>query len=169
MILETKHLIIREFAASDLEDLARILSNAEVMRFSLTGEPLSKKQTQEMLEKRIVAHYAQYGFGLWALITKEDNRLIGFAGLITQTIDGEELVELGYRLHPDYWGQGLATEACLAITEYAFNKLKMKRLISIIDPRNTRSLKVADRLSMSFWKETLFHDIPVYIYALKSS
>lgn len=169
MILQTEHLIIREFVESDLEDLARILANAEVMRFSLTGKPLSKHETQKMLKLRILDHYAQHGFGLWALIEKQDNKLIGFAGLITQEIDGEELIELGYRLHPDYWGQGLATEACKAISKYAFEKLKLKKIISIIDPRNDRSIKVADRVPMDFWKESVFHGTPVHIYVAHSS
>src|SRR5581483_12059340 len=97
-ILETERLFLREFREDDLDALFAILSNEEVMRFSLKG-PLSKKETQEYLQNRILKSYSQNGFGLWAIILKENGSLIGFAGLVIQPIDGKEFVELGYRLH----------------------------------------------------------------------
>jgi RimJ/RimL family protein N-acetyltransferase len=164
MIAQTKRLIIREFTPSDLDDLARLLADSEVMRFSISG-PLNKEQAKEMLQKRILDHYEKYGFSLYALIYQD--AFIGFAGLIVQKIDGEDLVELGYRLNPKYWGQGFATEAAIAICHYGFDQLKLDEIISIIDPKNTRSLAVASRIGMYFWKKTLFHNIPVQIYVLE--
>ncbi len=84
-----------------------------------------------------------------------------------QSIDGEDLVELGYRLDPSYWGKGLASEASFAISQYAFDQLHLDQIISIIDPKNTRSVGVATRLGMHYWKDALFHNIPVQIYVLK--
>lgn len=163
MLLQTKRLIIRKFTEEDLDALSVLLGNAEVMRFSLAG-PCTREQTKWYLEKRILNHYAEFGFGLWALMFEE--RLIGFAGLIMQSIDGEDLVELAYRLDPQYWGKGLASEAAEAIAEYAFNQLHLDQVISIIDPNNVRSVNVATRLGMVHWKDTLFHNKPTRIYAL---
>ncbi len=166
MFLQTKHLIIRELTTNDLDELSLLLGNKEVMHFSLAG-PLSCEQAKDYLEKRILGHYAQFGFGLWAVIHSEDQKLIGCAGLMMQSIDGEDLVELGYRLDPRYWGKGFASEAAFAISQYAFDQLHLDQIISIIDPKNRRSVGVATRLGMHYWKDALFHNIPVQIYVLK--
>ena len=89
MLITTKRLIIRDLSHEDVDALALILGNAEVMRFSIAG-PLSLDQTKDYLHHRIMKHYAEHGFGLWALVDKEENRLIGFAGLMIQPIDGED-------------------------------------------------------------------------------
>lgn len=165
MFLTTKRLIIRDFSTQDLEPLSSILGNEEVMRFSVAG-PLSLEQTRDYLQHRIMGHYAKHGFGLWALMDKEEKRLVSLAGLMMQEVDGEELVELGYRLDPAYWGKGLAIEAGASIAEYGFNELGIEKIISIIDPENKRSLNVAARIGMHYWKDATFHGIAVQIYAL---
>jgi [ribosomal protein S5]-alanine N-acetyltransferase len=165
MILETKNLLLREFTINDLEAFAQILSKEEVMRFSLSG-PLKKEQAKDYLQKRILDHYLKYGYGLYAVLCKADQKLIGLVGLITQVIDGEEIIELGYRLDPGYWGKGYATEAGEKVLQFAFEVLKTDRVISIIDPRNIRSLKVAERIGMTYWKDHVFHGFEVKIYVL---
>ena len=167
MLLKTKNLIIRQFTMDDLDELFSLLRKKEVMQFSLAGPHISLEQTKDYLDKRILSHYTQFGFGLWAVVHSESRRLIGCAGLMMQSIDGEDLVELGYRLDPEYWGKGFASEASLAISHYAFDHLHLDQIISIIDPENTRSVGVATRIGMCYWKDTLFHGAPVQIYVLK--
>lgn len=167
MQIQTKRLIIREFTENDLDVFASLVAHPEVMRFSLAG-PLSREKAKEYLQKRILDHYAKYGFGLWALIRLEGRQFLGFAGLIQQTVDKEEIVELGYRLDPEWWGMGFATEAGEAICRYAFEQLKLNRLISVIEPKNVQSLRVAERLGMRLWKETLFHGLKASIYLLEN-
>lgn len=164
MYIETERLIIRDLTSNDLDDFAHLVANEEVMRFSLKG-PLSKEEAKEYFQRRILGHYEEHGFGLWAVLHRE--KLIGFAGLITQTIDEEKWVELAYRFTPKFWGKGFATEAALAICQYAFETLGLKQLISIIDPKNTPSMKLASRIGMNFWKEAVFHGFQVKIYVLK--
>lgn len=84
-----------------------------------------------------------------------------------QEIDGEKKIELGYRLDPKYWGKGLATEACQAIAQYAFDMLKLDEVVSIIDPQNVRSIRVAEKVGMTKWKDTTFHGFAVGIYRMK--
>lgn len=168
MKIETKRLILRKFSLDDLDAFAALMAEPEVMRFSLNG-PLSKKQAQEYLQKRILDHYNQYGYGFYAVIHKQDNCLIGCVGLLHQKIDDESKTELAFRLYPQYWGQGLATEAATAVYRFAYEELRIPELISIIDPLNTRSLSLAKRIGMHFWKETVFHSIPVQIYKLTQS
>jgi [ribosomal protein S5]-alanine N-acetyltransferase len=164
MILETDRLIVRKFIEDDLEAFSLIMANPLVMRFSIKG-PLSKDQTKEML-KHITGNYDNVGYGLYAVVDKAEHSLLGYVGLMRQNIDYEEKTELGYRIDPKYWGKGFATEASLAICQYAFDQLGIKELISIIDPQNIRSIEVAKRVGMHFWKNAIFHNIPVHVYAL---
>lgn len=163
-MLHTQRLDIREFTETDFDEFASLMADPEVMRYSLKG-PLSREEAREYFTDRIIGHYQKHGFGLWALILKEENRLIGFAGLITQEIEGKSKVELAYRLLPTYWGRGLASEAANAISDYAFSKLHLKDLISIIDTANHRSLLLAKRLGMNALKKTVFHGFEVFVYA----
>ncbi|WP_158383128.1 GNAT family N-acetyltransferase [Candidatus Protochlamydia sp. R18] len=101
-------------------------------------------------------------------LRKKDCQFIGFMGLINPSIDQEQLIELRYRFHPNYWGRGLATEAALAVCQYIFDQLGIKKLISFIDPQNFRNLGVAKRAGMAFWKETIFHGLPMHIYSMAS-
>ena len=165
--IQTKRLEIRPFTEQDLDAFAEIVKDPEVMRFSISGT-LSRDGAREYLQKRILDHYAKYGYGLWALIDREERGLVGFAGLITQMIEGEQMVELGYRLDTKRWGQGLATEAGQAICRYAFGTLKFSRIISVIEPNNDRSVRVAERLGMHIWKKATFHGISVNLYILEN-
>lgn len=166
MFLQTNRLILRNFTSNDLDDLSHLLANEEVMRFSVGG-PLPRNQVKDFLENRIIGHYAQYGFSLYAVVHAKDNRVIGCAGFMLQSIAEEEFFELGYRLDPSFWGKGLAFEAAETLIEYGFNTLHFDQIISIIDPRNNRSLKVASRAGMRYWKDATFHGIEVQIYTIR--
>lgn len=85
MRLETERLIIREFTLDDLDAFAFLMADPEVMRFSLSG-PMNKEQAREYLQKRILDHYAMFGYGLYAVVQKAGKSLIGLAGLITLAI-----------------------------------------------------------------------------------
>jgi len=164
MLFSTKHLTLRDFTIADFDVFAALMADPEVMRFSLKG-PLSKEEAKEYFQKRVIDHYAKYGFGLWAIFRKD--QFIGFAGLISQNVDGKEEIELAFRLDPKYWGKGYATEAAKEICRYAFETLKCERLISIVDPKNERSLKVVQRVGMHFWKESIFYGFPVRVFVIK--
>ncbi len=172
MFTETLRLQIRDYTPEDFEAFAILMADPEVMRFSVKG-PLSREEAREHFQNRILDHYQAYGFGLWALINKEINKeqqeIIGFTGLIAQEIDGEKKIELAYRILPKFWGRGLASEASEAVCKYAFTELKLKELISIIDPANARSLRLAERAGMHFLKKTQYHQLGVLIYARSHS
>lgn len=162
LLFETCRLFVRECVSEDVDSLETILGDPEIMQFSLKG-PLDKEKIADYV-KLVRTHYLKHGYGPWALISKEKGKLIGLAGLINQTIDDDECIELIYRLAKDDWGKGIATEAALAIKEFAFKKLGLDRLVSIIEPGNTPSKKVAEKIGMNLWKKTHFHEIEVEIY-----
>ncbi len=161
----TERLVIRPFIEADKQALISIISNPQVMRFSLKG-PITLEEAKEQLRDKNISFYENEDYGMLALVRKIDDVLIGYAGLLKQEIDGEQKIEISYRLHPDYWKQGFAIEATKAIVDYAFMMLKLKELIAIVDPDNIDSIKVAIKLGMKASKNTVFHGIPVMIYHL---
>ena len=165
-ILETSRLIIRYFTIRDLEDLVPILGDPQVMEFSILGvhdRPLIRR----FLEQRLLS-YLDPGFGLYALIHKQNRELIGYCGFFVQKIDEHKEVEIGYRLATKYWGKGLATEAAQAIYNYGLNKFKFPRFVCLIEPKNKRSIRVATKLGMKLDKEIIYYNKNVRIYSVDS-
>jgi len=163
-MIETPRLTIRPFQTHDVEAFAALMADPEVMRFSTSGPLTDRAKVTVQFQKMILDHFAKRGYALYAVFDRQRDQFIGYVGLIDQNIDGETKVELGYRLFPQFWGQEFASEACRAVSNYAFTKLGMEELISIIDPHNARSLNVAKALGMHLWKKAIFHEIPVHIY-----
>ena len=165
MHIETPRLVLREFQREDFRQLAPILANPQVMKFSQTGV-LSVLQTQAKIEGFIAA-YAKNGFGKWAVISKASHEMIGYCGIAVEIIDNRPERELGYRLEPKFWGQGLATEAASAALQYGFNQLKLPTVLGIVEPDNLVSVRVLQKLGMRYERETVFHGIKMDVYQVK--
>ena len=163
LITQAPRLTLRHFQPDDLDVLAPILADSKVMRFSSIGQ-MTRSQTQALLNS-ILSSYQQRNYGLYAVIYRENQQLIGFCGLIMQLIDEQQEVEIGYRLAQTYWGKGLATEAATAVRDYGINTLGFNRLISIIDPNNIRSIRVAQKIGMEYEKDSVYKEILVRIYS----
>ncbi len=152
IITQTERLIIRQFQDSDLEALAQILGKPEVMKFSPVGE-LSKEMTRIRMQGYIDS-YEKHGYGKWAVIHRESGRLIGYCGIAVTDIEGKLENELGYRFDPDFWGQGLATEAAKACLQYGFDQLNFDYVLAIVEPENYGSVRVLEKIGMEFVKES---------------
>ncbi len=158
-VTSTPRLLLREFALNDIDALAPVLADPEVMRFSLS-RPETREQTAAFISW-CQEQYARSGFGRWAVIHIGDRQLIGYCGLSEWTIDGMHEVEVGYRLDPRYWVQSLGTEAALAALTYARSHLRQDRVIALIEAVNVAWVRVAETIGMRWEKEARLHDIPV--------
>jgi [ribosomal protein S5]-alanine N-acetyltransferase len=127
---------LRPLVQTDLDDLVKIYSCRDVMRYRLFSQPTSRKQTQEMLES-YVSHWQQHGFGRWAIIYKAKQELIGHCGL--EYLASLDQVEINYLLAKEYWGQGLATESAIRLLRYGFETLQLQRLVALAKPGNLAS------------------------------
>ncbi len=165
-ILETPRLRLREFVPEDAEALAAVISDPQTMRFY--PAPFTRSQVEEWIDRNR-QRYEKDKAGLWAVILKSTGTLIGDCGIIRQEVDGEFLYEVGYHLHRDHWGQGLATEAAVACRHWAFANLKVDRVVSLIRPENLPSRKVAERNGMKIWKEVDWRGLHHYVYAIERS
>jgi len=164
--VETERLLLRPFARDDLDEFASINGDADVMRYIGDGKPQTRAQTELRLET-ILDHWAQHGFGLWALVDKASNALIGFCGL--QYLDNTAEIEIGYRLAKQFWGLGYATEAAAATLRYAFEVLGLDRIVAVVQPENFASQSVIEKIGLRYVKEARFYNSDVEYYAITRS
>ena len=165
IILETKRLWLRHFVVSDLNDLFLLYSDPDVIKY-IPDAPRNYEETKQELEWFMSGHPRFPELGLWATVDKETGRFIGRCGLLPWTLDGQNEVEVAFALSKDFWGQGLATEAALGIVHYAFETLKLGRLICLIDHGNRASINVATKIGMTFEKEGRDDVGPFLVYAM---
>ncbi len=158
-MIETERLRLRPLTNDDLTWFAPFLADPEVTRYLLPGGPVTRTgEAAEMLGRSVRAYDAD-GFGQLAVIRKRDGVGIGRCGLLVWETDPwrpstraaatrATEVEIGWMLGAEYWGRGYATEAAVAVRDYAFEKLGLPRLISLIHPANQPSIRVAQKLGM---------------------
>ena len=145
MILETERLYLRRLRQEDFPALCRILQDEEAM-YAYEGA-FTDEEVQEWLDRQI-RRYQKWDFGLWAVILKETEELIGQCGLTMQQWKEREVLEIGYLFQRAYWHRGYAIEAASACKRYAFETLKADEVCSIIRDTNIPSQKVALRNGM---------------------
>ena len=168
VILETERLLLRRQVIEDLDDLWALYCDPEITKY-IPDAPRTYAEAREELEWHMNGHPRHPELGLWATIHKETGKFIGRCGLLPWTIDGKLEVEVAYTIAQEYWGQGLGTEAALAILNYGFDQLHLTKLICTIEPDNTASQKVAGKIGMALEKKLDGLDgdnIPVWIYAI---
>lgn len=147
-VIETPRLILRQWKGADKRQFARINSDPKVMEFF--PAPLTRSQSDALVQK-IQAHFRKHGFGMYAAEFKSNHTFIGFIGLNLPSFRAHftPCVEIGWRLSPEAWGQGLATEGALALLQYAREVLRLHELVSFTVPVNVRSRRVMEKLGMS--------------------
>jgi RimJ/RimL family protein N-acetyltransferase len=103
---------------------------------------------------------------LLAVLVRPNSTLIGYCGFLHWHLDGVDEIEIGYRLHPDYWNKGLMTKAARAVRDHAFRDLKLPRVISLIHPENIPSRRVAEKIGMILEKQITFRGFPTNVFSL---
>lgn len=147
-VLHTQRLTLEPFADVHLDGLYAMNRLPEVMRF-ITGEPETREQTQAAID-RVKGFWQLWGYSWWALRDQASGRVAGAACLQHLDRDRNQPHELGWRLHPDFWGQGLASEAGRCIAHFAFDTVGAPELVAIRHPNNQASERVMLRLGMRF-------------------
>jgi [ribosomal protein S5]-alanine N-acetyltransferase len=163
-ILQTERLILRPFRAEDVEIMAELFANSDFMRFSLGV--LTRAQTVTFLDKVIGWERACLP-SQFALIVRSEGALVGYCGFYHHPDEKIDDLEIGYRVHPNYWNKGIATEAARAVRDHAFRDLKLPRVISLIHPENVPSRRVAEKNGMMFEKEIVFRGFPTLVFAIE--
>lgn len=143
---QTPRLSHRAFCPDDAPTFYRLNSHPEVMRY--TCEPMLTSEDEARRAIQAYPDFERHGFGRWACVQKSDNAIIGFCGL--KYLEEFDAVDVGYRFFPQYWGMGIATEACRVCVEFGFDVLKLPRILGFVKPENTASIRVLEKVG--------FHD-----------
>lgn len=151
---------MRMWRKEDFEAYLELCSDLEVMRF-LGGKALDRYECWKHMGF-LVGHWKLLGFGHWAVEEKATGSFVGRVGFLHP--EGWPGFELGWTLARRFWGRGYAIEAARRALQYAFNELDKDHVISLIDPSNTNSIKVAERLGEKVEGKTelLGHDVLIY-------
>ena len=166
IVLQTERLTLRHFKRTDGKELACVFADPEVMRFG--DGTKSDEWIQDWLESCIL-DYQKRGWGPFAVIENASGTLIGYCGLFhIPDVNGRPEIEIGYRLARESWGRGYATEAVLAVRDLAFDSLGLTRLVAMIDPDNTASIRVAEKAGLRYEQDVIFEGYthPDRVYAI---
>lgn len=160
MILQTERLFLRRMEQSDFKPLCAILQDPAVM-YAYEGA-FTDEEVQEWMDRQL-ARYAQWEFGLWAMVLRQTGEMIGQCGLTMQPWKQQQVLEIGYLLRHSAWHHGYATEAAQACKRYAFDRLHADEVCSIIRDTNTASQRVAQRVGMTAQDHWTKHYRGVYM------
>ena len=160
--LETERLRLRIAEERDLDALARIYADKETMRYIGEGKPLSREDTWRAISN-MLGHWMLRGYGMWMAERRDTGEMIGRVGFLDPV--GWPGFELGWIFSREHWGNGFATEGARAALAYATDKLGKERVISLIRPHNTASMRVAEKIGFTRGEELDLMGGPVLVYA----
>ena len=149
------------FRPDDLDELARLFSDPDVLRYVGDGKPVNREETDKAL-KSIIKHWTTHGFGRWAVVDKKTHEFVGFGGLRSLF----ETPEVVYHLAKAHWGKGLATELARASLRFGFEELQFERIVAIAKPDNGASIHVMEKIGMLYEMHTSYYDMDVIQYAI---
>jgi RimJ/RimL family protein N-acetyltransferase len=162
MSLETERLLLRIPEERDVDGYLGIYSDAVVMRF-LGGGTNNRADVVAIVE-RMRRHWERHGIGLFSVVRKEDERLLGRVGFLLwhpvrwvnamrEELEGELELEVGWTLGSEHWSRGYATEAAIACRDWALGELGWKRIVSLIAHDNAASIRVAEKIGETYERD----------------
>jgi len=165
-ILETERLILQQASPEDAGVILALLNDSAFIRNIGDRGIRTLDEARNYIQDRLVASYENYGFGMYLAVVKETGAPAGLCGLVKRV--GLEDVDIGYALLPRHRSKGYATEASLAVKEYAKNTVRLKRLIAITNPDNQGSIRVLEKIGLEFEKMIKLSedDIELKLYAI---
>jgi ribosomal-protein-alanine N-acetyltransferase len=160
--LETPRLLMRQFLEEDAEAMYWLNADPEVIKY--TGDPPFKDIEQSLELIKNYSQYEKYKMGRLTLIVKETNEIIGWCGL--KYHENSDEVDIGYRLKRSAWGKGYATEAAEVCIKDGFERLKLKNIVGQAMKDNLSSIKVFQKLGMTYVKDFVCGGQPSVFYRI---
>lgn len=143
-VLESERLLLQPRRLADLDAIARMNADPEVMRhIAAIGDPA---MSRDAVAARSFAHVGR-GLGYWSVFARADPS--GFAGYVGLIPDGDAEVQLSYRFGAGHWGKGYAQEAASRLMHHGFTTLGLPAIGIVTHPDNAASLRLAERLGFA--------------------
>lgn len=168
IFLETERLILREFTEGDADNLFALDSNPEIIRWGHGGNTTNYEIIKNQSLPKMMKYYEKYDcYGIWAAIERASNNFIGWFHFYPATenkfavelgIVADDEIALGYRLYPDKWGKGYATEGSQKLVSKGFKEWGVQKVASWTLADNQRSIRVMEKVGLKFEKKFLFTD-----------
>ncbi len=144
-IVQTERLRLRALREDDLDWLARLHGDPEVMRH--VRAPDTREQTARRLAELLEDARREPGLGVWPAELVDSGGCIGW--FVLTRLEGGEEIELGFRLFCEHWGRGLATEGARGVVQHAFGRLGLDRLVAVARPENLASHRVLEKVGFT--------------------
>ena len=162
--IATERLIGERPSAADADELCVLMLHPDVLRTTwYDPDPPTRSHIVDKLAGDI-EHWDRYGFGPWLLRDRSNRQLVGRGGLKHTTASGIDEVEIGWAIHPDRWGEGLATELARAAVQTAFDVLGLDDVIAYTANDNIASWRVMEKAGMEFDREIVAVGLPHLLY-----
>ena len=165
VIVDTARLRLRPPQASDAEPLREIHEDPEVIEHVLFGAPPGGITVAWRHVAMMIGHWHLRGYGQWTIVEKTGGQVVGRVGLWNP--EGWPGIELGWIIRRSLWGKGLATEAAGTALQWAWDNVETDHIISIIQPDNVRSIRVADKIGERFERADVLNGTNVHIYGIE--
>lgn len=163
-VISTERLLLRAFTEDDFEPFVAIVSDSEVVRFLDDGAPISREECWRGMAL-FIGHWALRGYGWWAVEERSTGDFLGRIGLYNP--EGWPGIEVGWLLRRDVWGAGIATEGATAALDFAFDVVGASHVISLIDPRNSRSIRVAEKIGERYERDLVHKNKALAVYGTR--
>lgn len=150
--IETQRLLLREMRPTDDEGMFDLDRRAEVAKY-LGIPPVTDIEQSRAIIRYVESQYAEFGIGRWAVEWRETGEFVGWAGLkfLTKTMNERvNYYDVGYRLLPQFWGMGIATEAARASLDYGFREMNLSKICGVAMPENLASCAVLQKIGLHF-------------------
>ena len=157
-VLETERLILRRFNTDDAPFILALLNEPSFLRYIGDKKVRTLEDARQYILNGPVATYENHGFGLYQVELKDSHTPIGMCGLLQR----EELPQpdIGFAFLPDFWKKGFAVEAAAAVLKDARDRLKLDRLLAIVNPDNETSIRLLEKLGFRF--EQMKSEVKLY-------
>ena len=161
-ILETERLYLREMTPEDAENAYLLNLDPDVLKY--TGdEPIKNIETARTFLENY-DHFKKYGFGRWAVISKNENEFLGWCGL--KYVEDHNEFDLGFRFFKRHWNKGYATEAAIVCLDLGFNRFKMPEIVGHAMKENIASIRVLEKCGMTYHKPFDFEGNEGVVYKI---
>jgi ribosomal-protein-alanine N-acetyltransferase len=167
VVLNTGRLKLRPIATNDIDALHALWIDPDVRRYLWDDQILPREKVVEIVNQSL-ASFNSDGFGFFALeLAGQSGELIGFCG--HRRTDDNSQIELLYGIHPRYWGVGLVAEAAHEVMQYGFERCAFDAVIAATDTPNQQSVRVLQKLGMTFDGRREFHGLDTVFYSMTRS